>query len=361
MERVQLEELTLTNFRNITASKLLPGRRFNVLAGRNGMGKTNLIESIYLLGALRSFRTSVRRELLKHGEDTARVDGVFGGAAAGMRCEIVLETSARRIRVDGKQRRPDGAHFRSLPMVLFHPGNMELAQGGPEARRRFLDRALYQAEPAYPELHRAYNRALASRNRLLKDRSPDRRAIRPFDVQLSERGARIGEIRARFVADLAPLVVEAFSELSGGSAAHAVYRPSVSGGSDQLAEALESSIDVDEKRGYTSLGPHADDLLLTVNARVARRFASQGQQRAMVLSLKIAETRALATITERVPLLLLDDVSSELDAECNERLFAFLRGIGGQVFITTTHIESIRIESERNDFSVVDGSVVSAA
>jgi DNA replication and repair protein RecF len=361
MESVQLDELALENFRNIADSKLLPGERFNVLTGGNGMGKTNLIEAIYLLGALRSYRTSVRRELLRHGTESARVAGLFGGAAAGMRCEIELEGRARRVRVDGKQQRPSGDHFRSLPMVLFHPGNMELAQGGPEARRRFLDRALYQAEPAYPELHRAYNRAQAGRNRLLKERPIDRRAIRPFDAQLAEQSARIVAIRKRFVDGLAALFGEAFQELSNGRDARVEYRPSASSDAEENGAALERSLRVDAERGYTTRGPHADDLLLTVDERRARRFASQGQQRLVVLSLKIAETRALATTTGRTPLLLLDDVSSELDAQSNERLFAFLLGVGGQVFITATHVESIRIDSERTDFSVVDGRVVSAA
>lgn len=360
MERVQLDELSLRDFRNIESAKIKPGARFNVLSGQNGMGKTNVVESIYLLGALRSFRTSVRGEMIRHGAETARVGGLFVGAAAGINCEITLTENDRRIKVDGRARWPDGEHFRSLPMVLFHPGNLDLIQGGPQARRRLLDRALFQAEGVYPTVLRDYNRALRSRNRLLKDRPVDRRAMAPFERQLVELGARVCGYRQRLIDVIGPLFIEAFEEVSGINRAGLAYRPSIEGDEDQLAAALEKAQRRDTERGFTSVGPHADDLEVRVDDRPARRFASQGQQRAAALSLKIAETRALARVTERIPLLLLDDVSSELDEIRNARLFDFLIGVGGQVFITTTHVDTIRVREKRTDFEV-DAGVVNAS
>jgi DNA replication and repair protein RecF len=357
MERVQLEALSITDFRNIESSRIEPGQRFNVLSGDNGMGKTNVVEAIYLLGALRSFRTSVRGEMVRHGREAARVEGVFVGAAAGFRCELNITAKARRVRVDGQAKRPDSSHFQRLPMVLFHPGNLDLVQGSPQIRRRFLDRSLFQAESSYPKVLRDYNRALRNRNRLLKERPLDRRAISPFDQQLAELGTRVIEYRRKMVSRLEPLFGQAFEEVSGGSRGGLRYRPSVDGAADDLIGALDRSIGRDAERGFTSIGPHADDLELSVDGRAARRFASQGQQRASVLALKIAETRALADVTDRIPLLLLDDVSSELDETRNERLFEFLDGVGGQVFITTTHLDTIRVEDARTDFSVASGAV----
>jgi DNA replication and repair protein RecF len=357
MERVQLDELTLQNFRNIAAAQLRPGRRFNVVSGKNGMGKTNLLEAVYLLGTLRSYRTSARRELLRHGQESALVEGIFGGAAVGMRCEILIRPDERRVRVDGKQQQPNGGHFRSLPMVLFHPGNLELVQGPPEGRRRFLDRALFQAAPSYPANHRDYGRALASRNRLLREQRVDRRAIAAFDRQLTRHGAEIVRFRDQLVSSLRAPCGEAFDAMSGACRVELSYRPSVPGVEEQLAEALEQKLKLDCERGYTSIGPHADDLLLELDGKPARRFASQGQQRALVLSLKIAETRALAAATSRIPLLLLDDVSSELDELRNRRLFEFLNGVGGQVFITSTRGEEIQLRNERVDFVVDEGDV----
>jgi DNA replication and repair protein RecF len=356
MERVQLVDLALCDFRNISATRIEPGSRFNVFGGRNGVGKTNLVEAVYLLGTLRSFRTSSRMDMVRHGQESASVEGVFDGAAAGVRCQITIAQDERRVRVDGQTRRPEGEHFRMLPMVLFHPGNLDLAQGGPLPRRRFIDRALFQLSSSYPAIFRDYGRALRSRNRLLKERPLDRRALEPFDRQLASLGGRIYRQRAEFVELLAPLFEETFAEVSGESRAAVIYRPSVEGGAEEIASALVGAMRSDADRGYTTLGPHADDLELAVDDRPARRFASQGQKRAVVLSLKIAETRALTSSTSRVPLLLLDDVSSELDEQRNARLFDFLDGVGGQVFITTTSFETIRVEEQRRDFEVIDGA-----
>ena len=355
--RTELLSLTIRDLRNFEGVSLSPGPRFNIISGFNGMGKTNLLEAVYLLGALRSFRTTTRADLVREGCERARVSGVFGGAAAGLECEVELSASSKKVRVGGKALGAYGGHFRNLPMVLFHPATMALAQGGPETRRRFLDRALFQADAPYPGRHRSYLTALASRNRLLKQRPVDRRVLEPYDVQLAEHGAVLVERRARFVTRISPLFEEAFGQISRGLRGAVSYEPKVAGEADALRTALADRFPVDEARGHTTVGPHKDDLALSVDGRPARRFASQGQQRMVVLALKIAETRALAAATERTPLLLLDDISSELDRERNTELFEFLSGAGGQVFITTTHLENIRIETDRRDFQVTDGRV----
>ncbi len=354
LPRLQLDQLRIAEFRNIDRLELSLGPRFNVISGRNGAGKTNLLEAIYLAGALRSFRTTVNRELVRLGAEGARVTAVFGGAAAGMTCELRVADTERRARVDGKPPQVDGGHFRALPMVLFHPGHMELVQGGPDARRRFLDRALYQAERGYPAAHRAYTRALKSRNHLLKDRAPEARSLDAFDAQLAAHGARIVDARARFVAALAPLFGEALEDVSAERGGGIAYAPSAAG-EEGIASALAASRGKDVARGFTSVGPHADDLDFEVGGRSARKFASQGQQRTAVLAAKIAETRALAVATERTPILLLDDVSSELDDQRNASLLAFLDRVGGQVFVTTTHAKHIAVAGERVDIDVDRG------
>jgi len=360
MHRVQLDELVLAGFRNIARARIEPGPRFNVISGANGSGKTNLIEAIYLLGSLRSFRTTAREDLVRHGAAEGTVTGTFGEVNAGRRVEVAVSPSGKRVRSDGKAVGTDGAHFRSLPMVLFHPGMMELVQGGPEARRRFMDRALYQAEPTYPAAHRSYAKALASRNRLLKEQRPDRRALDPFSRQLAEHGQAIVEMRSRFVAAMGGFFAEAVERVGGGGPGAMIYRPRSAGGAEDLLEALAAALARDTVRGFTSVGPHADDLLFELDGQDARRFASQGQQRTAILGAKIAETRALTQATGRTPLLLLDDVSSELDRRRNRELFAFLSTVGGQVLITTTHADHIAISEERKDFTVESGEVTAA-
>ncbi|MDD5307166.1 MAG: DNA replication/repair protein RecF [Deltaproteobacteria bacterium] len=354
MDAVRLARIVIQDFRNLERAEVSPGPRFNVFAGQNGSGKTNFVEAVYMLGALRSFRTSTRSELVSHGKEMTRVEGLFGGAGKGLVCEVAVRSDGRRVRVDGKPVARVGGHYRTLPMVLFHPANLTLVQGGPETRRRFVDRALFQADAAYPELHREYGKALASRNRLLKERRQDRRALEAFEDQIAKLGARITACRAWFIGMLGERFAHAFREVSGGLEAGVTYRPSVEGGEQELALALRQGRARDEAAGFTASGPHADDFEIAIAGRSARRFASQGQQRALVLSMKIAETRALFEAVGRIPLLLLDDVTSELDRTRNRHLFRFLADEAGQVFITTTHADHILIEIDRTDF-VVDG------
>ena len=357
MESVYLSRLAVRSFRNIGTAELHPGRRFNVISGNNGTGKTNLLESIYFFSALRSFRTTVRRELIRSGAEKTVLSGVFNGAARGMACEIEVSATSRRILVDRKEISDVQQHFSKLPMVLFHPADMILVQGPPKERRRFLDRALFQADAAYPGWISDYNRALLSRNRMLKDRPRSVAAVQPFDVQLARIGARIGEARRRFLDTVRPLFVDAAQQIGKGITADLTYRPNVEGDEAAFEQALCSTFSHDRDRGFTSKGPHADDVAITVKDLSAKRFASQGQQRMAVLALKIAEVNALSTACRRTPVLLLDDISSELDRDRNRALFSFLQQSVGQVFITTTHLDHVLLESDRVDFAIDAGSI----
>jgi len=362
MSPVRLDRLQVTDFRNLERIDLEPGPRFNVIHGPNGAGKTSLLEAIYLLGALRSFRTTTRTELIRHEQESGAIRASFGGAAKGLDVELTIAGSGRRLRVGGKALASSGGHFRELPMVLFHPGHMSLVTGAPEARRRFLDRALFQAEVAYPVLFNEYGRALASRNRLLREPTADVRSLAAYEHELASRGSRLVALRGAFVATLAPLFAGAARRVTGGLEATLGYRPSVAGDEDALVRALAASRQHDRARGFTGIGPHADDVEIELDGRAGRRFASQGQSRALVLALKIAETEALAQATGRLPLVLLDDVSSELDRDRNRRLFEFLSTIGGQVFITTTHLDHVLVdEAERRLIGLAAGRLDAAA
>ncbi len=357
MERVQLDELILVDFRNIHRSTIEPSPRFNIVSGRNGMGKTNLLESIYIIGSMRSFRHSRRVDMVRRGAKETSIRGRFGDVCAGMMCEITMGHEGRQVKIDGKNVHLDGRYFHALPMVIFHPGNLTIVQGGPDARRRFLDRALFQAEISYQEAYRSYGKALANRNRILKTRPLDKRVLDSFDEQLASHGARIVMMRERLVISMTPLFEEAMDRIGGEGQSRMAYRPKVEGGFDEIMSALRDAVEKDTAMGYTTVGPHADDLVFEVKGSDARRFASQGQQRTVVLAAKIAETGSLEKSTGRTPLLLLDDVSSELDRDRNRHLFGFLAGLGGQVFITTTHNDHIPIEGERVDFFVENGSI----
>ncbi len=358
---LRLERLSLRGFRNLGHLDLAPGPRFNVLFGDNGQGKSNLLEAIHYLGSLESFRLARRDSLIGHDVDRAVVAGKLTSTTTtlSMTSKIALDRhKARVLALNEKRPRSKAAWIASIPMVLFHPGDLTLASGAPQGRRDFLDRILEQMDPRAAKTRAAYTKALRSRNRLLKTEGADRRSITSYDELLATTGASIGQAREALCRTLEPLTIEAFAQVAGDELPLAVkYRPRVHPTVEAIRDALMGSLNKDLARGFTAEGPHADDLELTVRARGVRHHASQGQHRMMVLALKIAELGALTQSVGQVPILLLDDVSSELDATRNARLMQTLDALGGQVFVTTTHRALIRIEAGRVDWHIEAGRV----
>ena len=358
MEKLILSALEITQFRNLAPLKIDPSDRFNVISGRNGSGKTNLLEAIYFFSTLRSFRTLFRKEIIQDDQVESKLFAQFMGAAAGVRLSIHLSHVSRVIKKDEKEISSLNDHFYNFPMVLFHPANMSLIQGGPKERRRFMDRALFQADRVYPVVLADYNRALSSRNALLKSR-PSKSLLFPYDQQLANLGSRIVSARQDFIEKSGVLFSEALTGIGDGLVGSMIYRPDVPGDSSRFLEIMEKNYQRDLDRGFSGRGPHADELEILVGDRPAKRFASQGQQRMAVLSMKIAEVMTLAGATQCIPILLLDDISSELDRDRNLALFSFLNEVGGQVFITTTHLDHVRLNNPRSDF-LIDGGCLSA-
>jgi DNA replication and repair protein RecF len=179
----------------------------------------------------------------------------------------------------------------------------------------------------------------------------------PYSEQLAELGAGVTAARKAFIEKAATAFNEAFLKVSLGLEGVLKYRPDLEGDKKSMLEALEKSLEKDQQRGYTARGPHADNLEIKVNSLKARRFASQGQQRIAVLALKIAETATLQEVTGRIPIMLLDDISSELDRDRNRELFGYLRSVGGQVFITTTHLDHVLIENDRAEYTIENGTL----
>jgi len=358
---LRIDRLRAANFRNLVQMALEPGPAFNVIHGDNGAGKSSVLEAAHYLASLRSFRGAKAADLITLGEGQGLIEARISGGPAPRTYRAVLDRSrARKLTLDGKRPRSIGSWHASVQMVLFHPGHLTLASGGADARRVFLDRVLEQMDPTYGSTLASYQKALRSRNRLLKMDNADPRAIKAFDELLASAGAIVGQTRARLVADIAPLTEAAFRDVVGEEIPLEVrYRPRVEPTVEGLRRALAAAFRKDLARGFPADGPHGDDLALDFAARAPARYhASQGQHRAIVLGLKVAELEVLSRRTGRVPILLLDDVSSELDRTRNRRFFALLARLGGQVFLTTTHPEFILLEEDRVDFAVIEGRVV---
>jgi DNA replication and repair protein RecF len=333
---LELRRLELKNHRNYAHLELVPGARVNVFIGPNGQGKTNLLEAVAMLALSSSPRARRDIELVGPVGPGSRMAAT--ARAHGRELEIAIsldvegERAKRTIEVDGVRRRGVDlpGHFR---VTLFWPDDLGLVKAGPELRRRFLNQMLVQVEPGYARALAGLRRVLEQRNSLLKrvaagEETADSLGV--WDRELVRYGTQIADARSRAVEGLRPAAARAHAEIAGGERLEIAY----SGPPEDFADAVQKSLTDDLRRGVTTIGPHHDDLLVELDGREARSYASQGQQRTAVVSLKLAEAQLVTERTGERPVLLLDDVLSELDSE---RRAALLRrvGDGGQVIITS--------------------------
>jgi len=341
---VLLERLQIADFRNLEAVSLAPSPHATVVVGANGQGKTSLLEALYFLCTLRPLRANRLSELVRFGTELSRVSGRFTLGGAEREISVQIAAGLRQAFVDGKKAAKLEDYFGGLSVVAFTPDDLAVVKGGPELRRAFLDRAVFNRFPAYLREHRAYQRALKSRNRLLKENAPAS-YVEAYDEAVARTGARVLVRRRGLLDELGPRAVSAVRAISqlpdvgvGYTALHlGAHHPQTEEGLEKaLLHALAERLGRDRERGFTSVGPHADDLQLTLGGRSARAYASQGQGRALVLGWKIAEIENVRAAFGRPPLLLLDDVSSELDPDRNAFLMHTVAESRAQVLLTTT-------------------------
>lgn len=343
---MQLLDLVLADFRNLAELHLVPSPHVTVTFGQNGQGKTNLLEAVYVLSTLKPLRPAKLIDLIRFGAEQAQITGRFSVKGTSREISVRLQASSRQAFVDGKRAQNLEDYFGSVSVVSFTPDDLEIVKGGPDQRRRFLDRAVFNRFPAFLSESRSYALALKSRNRLLKE-GADLPYVDVYDEALATHGARIWCRRDRLLFELAPRIERAFEGIArAGLGLRCRYlrngfpTDDVGPKEPQLAavlkQALRERLPRDAERGFTSIGPHTDDLEFALGEHSARAFASQGQQRALVLAWKIAEIENLQDANGLLPLLLLDDVSSELDRTRNDYLMKYIAGIGAQVFLTTT-------------------------
>ncbi|PRP95424.1 DNA replication and repair protein RecF [Enhygromyxa salina] len=392
---MQLRQLTLADFRNFSSSGAAAGPgaagqvvefgpRFTVLWGHNGAGKTNVLEALYLVSTLRSFRTSDLKAMLRRSCDHARVEVEAFDFELGLstRLEVRIDRSARSTRrsarVDDKLMRSAVDFYGRVQAVLFTPEDLGVLRGSPSNRRQFLDRVLFARERAHIADVQAYDKLLRSRNRVLKAEPHDMpageraRLLDTYDQGLAEVGARIRTRRVELVELLGEPFAAAFTQIhasealaSGSFESGLRYRARGEGTALTTADllaALREHRRRDEAARRTTVGPHLDDLEVTLDGSPAGDFASQGQARALVLAFKIAELRAARERSGRAPLLLLDDVSSELDPSRSARLFEALEAEVGQCVLTTTAATYIELGAgvDRRDIELADGVIVDA-
>ncbi len=337
---MKLLSFSLQNFRNLERVAAVPHPRFTLVCGENGQGKTNLLEGIYYLLALRPLRPAKASELVRLGQGEANLTGEIDQDGVARSVAVRLSRGLRALSLGGNPVAEVDRYLEAGAVVAFTPDELAIVRAAPERRRRYLDRAVFTRWPAYLVELREYQRLLRSRNRILQERGPvDLRES--FEIPLARAGARLWMRRRAWLEEVSPHFTRAFDRIGRLSEEVALSYPAAGEGTEadlasRLLSKLHDRLSLDEARGFTSVGPHADDLRLAIGGLSARVYASQGQGRAIVLSLKVAEIENLREKLGAAPLLLLDDVSSELDPARNRELLGYLRELSAQVLLTTT-------------------------
>jgi DNA replication and repair protein RecF len=363
MRSLALESLSIRGFRNLSSVDVELGPRFNVVSGDNGQGKTNLLEAAYVLATSRSFRTAKLGELVEAGGDVASVRGEVREEGHGRQQSVGIRAGVRVVRIDEERPATLAAYAVRTPTVAFHPGVLALSTGSGGERRKLLDRiALYRIPSSLADLD-GYTKAMRARQRVLESRGVGAADLDEWEALVVKHGQAIRRAREDAAARLAPATEGAFARIGQPGLSLCVsYVAGAPGDDDAFRNALRSKRSRDLARGSATAGPHRDDLAIALGGRAARGMASQGQHRSVVLALQLAEIELIAEVRGVRPILLLDDVSSELDRARTRALFAALRGEDGQIVLTTTRpdlIETGALSSveQRRDFTVVQGDV----
>lgn len=357
---MHLEQLFCDGLRNLVEVELVPGRRRTLIVGDNGQGKTNLLEAIHLAAALRPLKPVERHsDLVGEGRDHAVVRARFQ-ADGPLPVEVVVEPKGKRASVAGKSVKDASELWRQLGVVSFLPDDNAVVRGAPELRRRALDRVAFSLDAGFASVARRFEEALERRNRVLKAPHVDAELLESYDEPYASAAAALTLARARAAHQLAPRFAAEARAIGGEMLAASLrYQAALDdtlgddpGARDEgalvtaLRERLAAARELELKRRTTAAGPHHDDVVLLKADRRARFLASQGEARALVLALKLAQVRLVTEARGAGPLLLLDDVGGELDPERAARLFRAADETGAQTFVTATHADTLPAMSD---------------
>lgn len=361
---MKIKSLYLKNFRNYSEENFNFGAGVNVLSGENAQGKTNAAEAVFFLCTGYSPRANRDKLVVKNGEETAEVCGVAESVYGDVSVKIIFSrTDNKRMFVNGMEVLRVGELLGNIHSVFFNPSELKLVQESPEDRRRFMNISLSQMSKTYFRALQNYNKILAQRNNLLKDKdiSLIKETLPVWDMQLVKYAAVIIKARNNFLAEISPVAQEKHSFLSGGKEKLELKTESGYFGEEEeiayaLKEDLKTGLERDLRLGFTGIGPHRDDIKFTLNGEDVRVFGSQGQQRTVALSLKLAEAETFKTRFGEYPVLILDDVLSELDKSRQQKLVAAVKDI--QTIFTATALPRAILKGERYRHTVIKNGAI---
>ena len=346
---MEIKSLQLQNFRNYPELYIEFDEKTNIIYGDNAQGKTNILEAVYLSSTSRSHKGAKDKEMIRFGEDEAHIKMITRKGGLDHRIDLhIRKNKSKGIAIDGVSIRKASELFGLIHVIIFSPEDLSMVKDGPAERRRFMDLELCQLDKLYTSDLSAYNKVLADRNRMLKDLwvKPEYEEVLPlYDIKLVNFGKHIIEAREKFISRLNDIVKEIHFSLTGGKEELVLsYEPNVR--ADRFEEELMRGAERDRHQKITLTGPHRDDICFLANGIDLRKYGSQGQQRSAALSLKLAEIELVKSLSREYPVLLLDDVLSELDSSRQENLLGRINHI--QTIMTCTGLD----EFVKNRFAV---------
>ena len=357
-----LDHISVTNFKNIASAQLDFSPKVNCFLGNNGMGKSNLLDAIYYMSFCKSFSGATDAMLMRRGEEFAMIQARYSRRGAEEELHMGMSPGRRKsFKRSGKEYQRLSAHIGAFPLVMVSPQDIDLIRGESESRRRFMDMVISQGDPAYLDALIRYNRALEQRNRLLRDGVVDPMLYTAVETMMDISATLIFSRRREWVTRLSGIFARYYAAIAGSYEEVALgYR---SGSADAtMTQMLDSARRRDEIVRHTTVGPHRDDIEMTLDGMPMRRTGSQGQCKTYVIALRLAQYDFIKETCSMKPLLLLDDIFDKLDATRVERLVEMVsEDIFGQIFITDTnraHLDSIvrRTSGDYRMWHVADGS-----
>ncbi|MGY3718515.1 DNA replication/repair protein RecF [Sutcliffiella cohnii] len=367
-----IEQLSVKNYRNYTSLEVTFEKGVNVIIGENAQGKTNIMESIYVLAMAKSHRTSNDKELIKWDEEYAKIEGRLQKRNGSLPLQLVISKKGKKAKCNHIEQSKLSQYIGNMNVVMFAPEDLNLVKGSPQVRRRFIDMELGQVSPVYMHDLAKYQKVLQQRNHYLKQlqmkKTRDETMLLVLTDQLIELAAKVTIKRFAFIDQLSQWAKPIHHSISRGLEELTIkYKTTVDNVSEDINmskmvnsfhEKFEKVKEKEIERGVTLFGPHRDDLLFYVNEKEVNIFGSQGQQRTTALSLKLAEIDLIFSEIGEYPILLLDDVLSELDDYRQSHLLNTIQG-KVQTFVTTTSVEGIDHHTlkQADTFRVVSGSL----
>lgn len=347
--------LKLQNFRNIENEEFLPCEEMNVIWGENAQGKTNILEAIWLFTGAKSFRGAKDNELISFEKEKASLKLDFLSEGIEKNAEIIIEDKRKAV-LNENQLRSASLLAGNLNAVVFSPSDLSIVKDGPGVRRRFIDTAIGQLHPSYIEILKKYNRAVFQRNKIIKEYKYDSTLsilLDSFEDEIAQSGEKIIAFRKKYLEEINTFLPVLYSGLSNGK--EMLETNYVCKTSENLKEALFLSRKEDMYSATTSVGPHRDDIDFKINGFSARNFGSQGQQRSVALSVKLAEGEVIKKDVGECPLYLLDDVMSELDPTRQDFILNHIKGT--QTFLTCCDPSNIKKLKEGKIFHIKKGKI----